>query len=171
MTTTHFIFRQSTSPEQQGSIYMRVTHQRNTQSITLPTKIYSHEWDWEKERSNNKIANQEIEQAQDLVNKIIADLSLQGAYEAKDITLRYRCLTKAHSLESFTNELRKELISQNQARTARSYQTVVGRLCDFCKNPELPLSSITSTLMNDFGRYLFDQGLARNTISSYMRSL
>lgn len=57
MTTTHFIFRESTCQKQQGSICMRITHQRNTQSITLPTKIYSHEWDWEKRRSSNRAVN------------------------------------------------------------------------------------------------------------------
>lgn len=74
-------------------------------------------------------------------------------------------------MQGFTHELGKELLAQNKDRTARAYQTAVARLCDFCNNPELPLSAITSTLMIDFERHLFNEGLGRNTISSYMRSL
>ena len=171
MTTIHFYLQPSLRPNRPGSIHLRITHRRQTRSIALPIKVHPCDWDARSEYSNNESINKQLDEKRLLIGRIITLLSSQGVYTADDIALRYRCLAKGNSLLAFTTELSSIYIRHSQERTARAYLTAARRLCQFCRNKNLLVSQITSSLMVDFERRLQDEGLTGNTISFYMRNL
>lgn len=171
MTTHHFLFRPSVRPSRPGHIHLRITHSRQSRTISLPLKIYPEQWEDAKERSTDEHINQQLDENQALIKRIVTILEQQGDYTVADIALRYRCQSNTDSLVSFTEQLANVYNHRQQNRTARAYLCAASRLVAFCGNKLIRLSDITASLIENFEKSLQNEGLSRNTTSFYMRNL
>ena len=171
MTTIHFIYRPSSRPNYQGSISMRVTRLRQSRTIALSLNISDHEWDRKQKTTTNSAVKKKMKEAEKEIERITTHLAQNGNYTIHDIMMHYKNQAHGDRLLDFVMEISKSYSYQDQGRTARAYRTAATRLCRFCKNKNLLMSQITSSLIISFEKYLLDQGLAHNTISFYMRNL
>lgn len=64
--------------------------------------------------------------------------------------------------------LRKSMTSN---KTNENSRTALRSFMKFCNRDDIPISSITATLIEHYERWLWDKGVTRNTSAAYMRSL
>lgn len=170
MITVHFVFRPSDRMNQQGSISLRITCQREYRQISLPLKTYTHEWDAKNRTTTNPELNKQLSIYQQLAERIAEQLSRQGSCSLDEVALHFRSQL-TNQLIDFSEIVVNYYKKHKQDRTARAYQNAVRRLITFCKCKSLRLIDITAQLIEDFERSLKAEGLAPNTISFYMRNL
>ena len=166
----------------QGSICLRLIHNRRVKSITTPFKLLKEEWN----SKNQQIIHSSLElarsrylrQVEEKLNEqtqaleaIIAILDNQGRYTVDDVLDAYRIQNNSESLEVYTHKLSNNLIRLGQERTARAYRSATESLLTFNKNRGLPLRHINSCLIREYEKYLKETGKSPNTISFYMRNI
>lgn len=165
-----------------GSLYVRVIHRRKTRSVTLPFRLYPNEWDPEKRlilhEGSSLLRQDYLRRAEAAMVEaihqfwlIIERLEEKGEYSAEDIVSRYRGRMDGGAIVPFVDKLCREMESQEQVSSVRSYKTALRRLESFLGKDGMTFSRITPLNMERFEKALYAEGLSRNTVSSYMRSL
>ena len=184
MTSITLIFRPSSCPERtQGSLALRIIHQRRSKTITLKDcSIYSKEWNVAEQMfiypENDSQRSMYLESVENRVNNemnllrsFIFFKEKQGRYTVDEIVNLYRLRKEEGKLLGFTEMLAKEKENNGKKRTARAYRTVSSGLIKYNKGQDIPLSQINKRLIEDFEEYLKKEGKMQNTISYYMRNL
>ena len=183
MTSIKLVLRPSSKGDCQGSLTLRIIHNRKIKNITMPDcRLYSYEWNHNSQTIIYPLNNPDrvthlsgielkIESEKALLSNYIAELEEQGYYNISDILNLYRKKSSLDKLLGYTALLVHELKQQGQERTARAYNTVARRLVTFNKGEDIPLHHINSRLIKSFENYLKDSGKLSNTISYYMRNL
>ena len=183
MTSTCFLLRPSSRPDRPGSLTLRIIHQRQTKSVTLPDyRLYPEEWDRETQSivypandperfSYLKTVEQKLECEIMLIKEYISELAKGGQYSTEDVVSLYLKKSSDDKLLGYTELLALEFDHNGRERTARAYRTVAKGLVDFNKGTDIPLSHINSHLIKSFESFLRSTSKMPNTISYYMRNL
>jgi hypothetical protein len=95
-----------------------------------------------------------------------------NALAADEIANAFRTATAARRMLGVYAALRhEELTAAKQPRTARGYLTATRRFIDFNHGYDISLDVITSEKIVAFQTALLEEGVARTTVSFYMRTL
>ena len=183
MTSINLVLRLSSREgHNQGSLSIRVIHDRHSRMIVSGYRLYPEEWDAERQKiiypSHDPDRTTYLEEAEVKIasniatlNGIISALNKQGRYSVGDVILKYRHKTDEGKLSGYVESMAPELEHANQHRLIRAYRTVASELVKYNKGEDILLSHINSCLVKGFENNLKMRGRQPNTISFYMRNL
>lgn len=183
MSSYSFHFRPSIKEgEQQGSLFLRIIHQRKSLSVTTPLRIYPDEWDARRRTLNlpcgdsprmHYLLDTEDKMNRELrrMEQVIRTLEKQGSYSVEDVARNFRSNKGSNMLSAFVGKLTFDLADGGQERTARAYRTAVAGLTRFNKGKDIRLEHINTMLIRGFEKQMKQDGKSMNTISFYMRNL
>ncbi|MDL2255138.1 site-specific integrase [Parabacteroides sp. OttesenSCG-928-K15] len=183
MASIEFHLRESLFHEEHvGSLFVRIIHKRRIRSVTIPYKLYKHEWD--KKRHCVVLSSADpsriqylkkvitgMEEERSRLLSIMDNLEEKGDFSISEIVEYYKNRKGGCLLKAMTQEIVKELTMYGQERTARAYLTVVNGFLSFVGNENLSVEQVNSVLLKRFERSMRDRGKSMNTISFYMRNL
>lgn len=166
----------------EGSLYIRVIHERKSVTTTTSYRLYPHEWDSKKRSINFSNADsfrlkylQEIEKKicldKEFLNQTIRVLHAQGCYTSEDVLLSYGFKDKANRLSLYMEKQAEKLHTGGQERTAKAYRSAVRSLIKYNGGKDLLLEHINARLIKGYESFLKEEGKSLNTISFYMRNL
>jgi len=78
---------------------------------------------------------------------------------------------KQLSFNEFAQQVISEMLIVKRTGNALIYTTAVNRLINYCDGSEIQFEAITYTLLDEFRSKLIQQGLRKNSIGNYFRSL
>lgn len=183
MTTFKFLLHRSTRGDTyQGSINVRIIHERRVKVTSTRIKLYPHEWDQERQEI---ILPQEESDRYDYLyqmtrklnkfrrefEKTMEQFGKKENYTLSDIAERNPAPLKITTLLGFIEDQAHKLTELDQYRTAAAYRSAGRQLIGFNKGKNLPLKDIDIILIKAFESHLRESGKALNTISYYMRML
>jgi len=183
MTTIQFHLRPSSlGREHEGSLIIRVIHQRKALNITTPFRLYPSEWNqqhhciiYRPEGSSRFLYLSGVEKMmvleKELLNSIISSWEQEGEYTVTDIVNLYRLRKSGVPMLPFVEKLATKLTNEGQFRTARAYRTASRGLALFAGKDRFSLADIRPSLLKQFQDDLMGRGKSMNTISFYMRNL
>ncbi|MEY8590490.1 site-specific integrase [Butyricimonas hominis] len=180
MASIKFKLRTSIKLGKQASLYIQLIHQRRVKTITLPYKLYSHEWEPLNEeiilQNDNmrfnylKEVQQEILKSKQLLHSIIYQLEQRHSFTTNDILSHYNNRQSGNFFPFMQKQI-KELLQRGKNHTARNYQTTLRTFQSFCERSEIYFKDINSNMIKKFENYLKQKNIQPNTISFYMRTL
>ena len=183
MTSINLVLRPSSREgHHQGSLSVRVIHDRSSRAIVSGYRLYPEEWDAERQKiiypSHDPDRTTYLEEAEVKVaasiatlNGIVASFDKHGRYSVGDVIARYRRKTDESKLSGYVESLAPDLERANQHRLIRAYRTVASELVKYNKGEDIPLCHINACLTKGFENDLKMRGRQPNTISFYMRNL
>jgi len=183
MTSIQFHLRPSTrGREFEGSLFIRVIHQRKALSITTSFHLFPSEWD----KSHNKViyrpegvsrflylsgVEKMMVVEKELLSSIISSLEEQAGLSVTDIVRLYRLRKSGVPMLPFVEKLANNLVDHGQYRTARAYRTTSRGLAHFAGKISFTLTDIRPSLLKEFQEDMVGKGKTLNTVSFYMRNL
>lgn len=183
MATLKVKWRPSIVEGRAGTIYYRIIHNRVVRQIKTNYKVFANEWDERRgkiavtdivtERDGLLLSIQErIDRDLQHLNGIIGRLNRADCqYTTDDIVDMFSEQSSELSFLSFMQNVIDQLKSLNKYRTAENYKTTLNSILRFRNNEDLLFDEISSDLMMQYEAYLTSCGIAKNTISFYMRVL
>lgn len=166
----------------EGSLYVRVIHERKSATLTMPYDLYPNEWDQLNRCINFDTAdssrlkylhevNHKIQLDKELLVKIICRLKEQGRYNAEDVLAGYKLKDTENLLSVYMEQQAVKLQSVGQDRTAKAYRSSVKSLMKYNGGKDISLEHINACLIKNYESFLKEDGKSLNTISFYMRNL
>lgn len=183
MCTITFVLRASRRGRDfAGHLFIRLTRNRQSCTVTTPYQVYHNEWDPVRHclvysgcdpvrRRELSHIEEELRREHRLVEDIILRLEEESRCSAAAVGQTYRQSKDRKSLRVFTCRLSRDLQQQGRYRTSKAYMTVCRGFLSFLNKEDISLSGLDSTLLLSFERYLKERSRAANTISYYMRNL
>ena len=182
MATVKVKFRASSVEGKEGTLYYLLIHQRNQRWISTEYHLFPNEWndrlsaviirghddrqahlqliqskiDWEMKRMQRSIHD-----------KVITDIP----YSVDDMAREMRLLLPTQSVFTF---FKLQIIKKGKMQcvgTKNNYINAAKRFMEFRKNEDLTFSQITAGLMEMYQAWLWNRGVAQNTVSFYLRTL
>jgi integrase len=183
MATISFHYRPSkryANPE--GSLFIRIIHNRKNRDIGTNYHIYPNEWDEEKQcirlPDTYSLRMQYLIELDDKIQDDVQKLSTTvilleeyGNYTIDDILRGFQIKPQENKITSYVEKVCNMLVENGQDRTARAYRTATNRLLEYNRYQDLCLDEINSTMIRKYELYLKELGKNMNTISFYMRNL
>lgn len=183
MITIRFRLRHSLRADGLGSLYLRITANRQSRYIRLGVRLYPHEWNIINQQlvfpehdapryalltRYQKLLDDSLSRVTDLIQN--ADNS-NYPLTAEGLADAFR-LREGHCLlYNFTHGQAQKLLQTGKVRTARAYETAVRRLLNWYGNNNLSFNQLDENLIKNFEEALRLENLAPNSISFYMRNL
>lgn len=166
----------------EGSLYIRVIHQRKAVTITMPYRLYPHEWDNKKRCIIfDKADPSRLRYLYQIEHNILLDMEFfaktsrvlyeQGRYTPKDLLLEYKFKDKNNLLRLYAEQQAEKLQAGGQERTANAYRSATRSFIKFNEDDDFLLEQINPYLIKSYESYLKESGKSLNTISFYMRNL
>ena len=158
-----------------GTIFYQVTHRGTTKQIKTEIRLLPDEWDANCELvamgvENKLLTQNRIDGDKLLLKRIIKDLDDSGGvYSASDIVARYNSPGYYVTVLDFMQEQIRSLQRVNRLGTAQNYEKAMRRFAEFLGGAKVQFSAITACVVADYNAFLVKRGLARNSISFYMR--
>ncbi len=162
-------------------LFIRMIHERQSVSISLPYKLYDQEWDAKKQqaivqplsprRNYLEKVNRVIREERRRLYLLIEDMEKRHSYTVKELLESYIGRNKDSYVKIYVDKLCSELCQQGKERTARAYGTVVNKLIRFSGNTDITFEDIDNCLVGYFENDMKREGKSSNTISFYMRNL
>jgi integrase len=183
MATISFHFRPSRKPGfQEGSLFIRVIHDRKMKEITTNYRIFPQEWDFEQHRIlmpdtyTNRVQHlietkDKMHEDMRRLHSAVSILEGRGPFTIEDIVSGFNVRPKDSMASMYVETLCMNLIENGQQRTARAYITAVKRLIEFNNSEDVCLEDINPFMLGNYETHLKDNGKSMNTISFYMRNL
>ena len=175
-------FRQSTVPEQKGSIYFQIIHDRVVRQLATAYKIYPSEWDDKHStiiinaNSTRKRLLQSIHSRIRLdmkrLTKICYRFDIDGiVFTANDIISEFIRYSNDYSLFNFMESIIVKLKRNGKTRTAEIYRATLNSFKNFRQNEDILIDCINADIMEEYEAWLRNRGLIPNSISFYTRVL
>ncbi|MDH6305237.1 integrase [Parabacteroides sp. PH5-13] len=182
MISVKFMLRASSVEGRASRLFVRIISNRTAFNVSTRIQLYPCEWNLDRqmiipqaargERSAHLAwAKAELESDRYFVESTALRLEREGTPDAAKVAAAYRLHKEKICMADYTDKLVERLLKRGQIRTARAYQTVLARFINFSKKPRMTFDAITPLLMKNFESQLSEEGLARNSISFYMRNL
>ncbi len=182
MTTVKIRLRASSLQRKEGSLYFSLVYRGKSAQVTTQYKLYSEEWDEFRQRIilTNMGRDRQllfIQQRMDATRKILhnvieyVETHTCGEYSVADVARLFRDKIKQKSFFAFFDEQIKEIRAERRFGTAGNYQCTRQSFSRFLKGRELSFQEITVELIKAYEQWLKANGIVRNTISFYMRTL
>ena len=184
MATIKMKFRPSSVPEQEGTIFFQVIHNRMTRQVRTSFRLFSHEWNSramcvvcaaagrEREAFLHDLHCRVVGEYRKL-EEIVAGLERKGAgYTADDVLAAYSgCACASYTFFGFMREVIASLKQMGQLRTSETYTAALKSFVRFRDGVDLLFDDFDSVLLGAYEAYLKRRGVSRNTSSFYMRIL
>lgn len=185
MATVKLKFRPSTVADRPGTIVYFITHRRIVRQITTGYKIYSYEWDEERndivrlsQVSPNRLETiksirEKIAWEKKRLDKIIVVLENKGqVFSVDDIVQEYHTLSsdKTTVFEYIKIQIER-LKNAGRERTSETYKQMFMSFMKFRNGEDLHFDMIDENLINRYESHMRAFNLCRNTTSFYMRIL
>lgn len=182
MATVKVIFRNSSSPDQEGTLYYRIIHKRKTRQIHTGNRIFRSEWDSENNtvktgvyRCRNvylaSVRHNLIESLKRLA-RIISVLDKNGCeYDVDEIVDLYHSSDTITGFISFARTVIAEYKYIGKISAAGHCSSALNSFVRFNGESDIGFEEINSNLILKYEQYLKANGLCRNTSSYYMRKL
>lgn len=116
--------------------------------------------------------------------KIILDIPITAIREGKDLVIKVdskgnghissdekECSKDKNKLFAFMSSVIKELSKNGHNRTAETYSSTLRSFKKFRKNKDIAMQDIDRTLIEEYEKFLHDEGVTMNSSSFYMRIL
>ena len=183
--TVKLKFRPSTVADRPGTIVYFITHRRIVRQITTGYKIYSYEWDEERndivmlsQVSPNRLdtiksIREKITWEKKRLDKIIVVLENKGqVFSVDDIVQEYHTLSsdKTTVFEYIKIQIER-LKNAGRERTSETYKQMFMSFMKFRNGEDLHFDMIDENLINRYESHMRAFNLCRNTTSFYMRIL
>ena len=107
-------------------------------------------------------------ETQDIIVKLSRD---DVQYETIKAVKLQQTEKAAPKLLKFVEKLGEEMEEMGRFRTVRAYQTVAHGLVTFCRNKNLTLAEINTTLLKGYEDFMRTEGKSMNTISFHLRNI
>ena len=181
MSTVTVKFRPSKVPGRPGSLVYQIAHNRIVKQIASGIRINGHGENCGcamscliPYREQNSITSSVIRHLEhDLLSfgSIINELDRQaGDYTTQDVIRYFQALRQTSlSVFDFMEATISKLTGMNRLGTARNYRAAMKSFRRFRKGADISLEEIDRDLMEEYQTYLKTAGLARNSVSFYMR--
>lgn len=182
MATYKIIFRPSTAFADEGTLYIRVIHNRKTKQIHTGHRLSRREWDALAQRPKihgnparvkflSKI-HQDLDKAATKISLVITRLEKKGdAFSAAEVVEQYLSAETYGGFISFARVLIEECDRLGKASCAEHYTTTLNSFIRFNRGKEVPFKNFNCSLIKDYEHYLRISGLCPNSSSYYMRKL
>lgn len=182
MASVKIKFRPSSVPDNEGTIYYQIIHERKVRQIQSKYKIMP--WEWDNKRSmvintcNSErkafilTIRERIRRDMERLNKISRKLDEEGMlYTADDIIDRFTSYVESFTLFNYMQTLILKLKRNGKIRTSETYRSALNSFRKFRNNEDLMLDSLNSDIMEDYMNWNQQRGVTLNTISFYTRIL
>lgn len=180
MASVKIKFRPSSIPENPGSIYYQIIHDRIPRQLITAYQIFPNEWD---EKTGAIITKQKtvrtpiinficerIRWDLERLDKIIRHLENDNAvYTADDIIEEFNRLISENSLFNYMQNIITSMQNNGKMRTSETYTTTLRSFKRFRDGKDVALDSLTTKIMEEYQAWLHQSGVSPNTISFYMR--
>ena len=178
MATIKLKFRPSTVQGKAGTLCYQLCHRQENRQITTDMRIFPEWWNETKRELVTVPGNERVltvyrkraEKEMRDIREIIRELDCSGeTYTLSEILNRYRSLP---SESGFLYHMKKEmetLWENGQYGTSRNYRRALNSFSTFLDGNDIPFSSLDSALACRYEAWLWQQRVARNSSSFYMR--
>lgn len=160
------------------SVVVRVIFNKTNTTISTGVRIDEKYWNGNTQQvknlhPNSQILNHTISTVYLKVQKAIHKLrdTNEFSFEALKAELSDKPRVVPVTFYSFSEKIIREMIEVRRTGNAIVYQTAVNRLVDFCNNKNLKFSEIDYAFLEAFKHKLTLDGVKKNTISNYFRSI
>ncbi len=177
MATVKVKLRPSSVEGKAGVIYYQITHNRKTQQITTRLRVQPSDWDADEEKlvqdtPNYSIIQNRIDSDTTLLRRIVLGLDSSGMeYTVEDVINRYKSPQSHILILDYMRTQVEQLRATNRLGTAKNYEKTMCSFGEFLGDIRLPLLALTEQVITDYNTFLVQRGLARNSVSFYMRVL
>ncbi|MCF0218447.1 MAG: site-specific integrase [Muribaculaceae bacterium] len=176
-------FRESTKPDKEGTLFYQVIHERETRRIKSKHRIYACEWEDETEsiivpplgapRYNilSQIASDckwDVQRLND-IEKMLGQS--KTVFSVDDIVTEFERYSDTISVLTFLHQQSERLMALGRVRGSEMLKTTMNRFSQFRGGLDLSFAMLDSDLLQKFEAFLKNEGLMRNTIGFYMRTL
>ena len=180
MATIKLKFRPSTVQGKAGTLCYQLCHRQENRQITTDMRIFPEWWNETKRELVTVPGNERVltayrkraEKEMRDIREIIRELDCSGeTYTLSEILNRYRSLP---SESGFLYHMKKEmetLWENGQYGTSRNYRRALNSFSTFLDGNDIPFSSLDSALACRYEAWLWQQRVAKNSSSFYMRIL
>jgi integrase len=160
-----------------GVIYYQITHNRKTRQITTKLRVHPTDWDGDEckltlSASNRTMIQTRIDSDVAVLSRIVSMLdNCKKGYTVDNIVSHYKLPCSHIAVLDYMRTQVEHLRASNRLGTAQNYKKVMCSFSQFLKEVQLPLSALTESVIADYNAFLIRRGLARNSVSFYMRVL
>lgn len=184
MATVKIKFRASSQPDNAGTLFYQVIHNRVTRQIYTGYRLFPSEWNATESRivippgcdaaRNSYLSSLRDALAANLLrlSGIIARLDKAGSqYRADKVVELYNSPDGDGCFISFATDLISRLVQIGKGQAAAKYTTAINSFRRFRGESDVPIDSMDSGLMLEYEHWLKESGVCKNTVSFYMRNL
>ena len=183
MATVKIKWRPSTIESKAGTIYYQIIHNRVVRQLKTEYKTFADEWnDAEGKLVITHVSSERSTILSSIQERITWDLKRLNAiverfdnrnrtYTADAVMAAFTSQPQTQSFFDFMRRVIAKLKLLNKHRTAENYITTLNSFMQFRGKEDLLLPKVDTDLMMQYEAYLLDRGIAKNTVSFYMRIL
>ena len=180
MATIKLKFRPSTVQGKAGTLCYQLCHRQENRQITTDMRIFPEWWNETKRELVAVPGNERVltayrkraEKEMRDIREIIRELDCSGeTYTLSEILNRYRSLPSESGFLYYMKKEMETLWENGQYGTSRNYRRALNSFSTFLDGNDIPFSSLDSALACRYEAWLWQQRVARNSSSFYMRIL
>ena len=180
MATIKLKFRPSTVQGKAGTLCYQLCHRQENRQITTDMRIFPEWWNETKRELVTVPGNERVltayrkraEKEMRDIREIIRELDCSGeTYTLSEILNRYRSLPSEPGFLYYMKKEMETLWENGQYGTSRNYRRALNSFSTFLDGNDIPFSSLDSALACRYEAWLWQQRVARNSSSFYMRIL
>ena len=180
MATIKLKFRPSTVRGKAGTLCYQLCHRQENRQITTDMRIFPEWWNETKRELVAVPGNERVltayrkraEKEMRDIREIIRELDCSGeTYTLSEILNRYRSLPSESGFLYYMKKEMETLWENGQYGTSRNYRRALNSFSTFLDGNDIPFSSLDSALACRYEAWLWQQKVARNSSSFYMRIL
>ena len=180
MATIKLKFRPSTVQGKAGTLCYQLCHRQENRQITTDMRIFPEWWNETKRELVAVPGNERVltayrkraEKEMRDIREIIRELDCSGeTYTLSEILNRYRSLPSESGFLYYMKKEMETLWENGQYGTSRNYRRALNSFSAFLDGDDIPFSSLDSALACRYESWLWQQKVARNSSSFYMRIL
>ena len=175
-------FRASSVEGKEGTLYYHLIHQRNLRWISTDYHVFPEEWNDKKSaiivsNSNNRQAHLQLIQSKidwemKQMQRIIIGKEADGiSYSIDDIAKEIQQLPPSQSVFAFFQQQIAKKEQMQCVGTKNNYTSAANRFMEFRNHEDLAFGQMTADMMEMYQAWLWNRGIAQNSVSFYLRTL
>ncbi len=175
-------FRPSSNPNQEGTIFYQILHERKQKQYVTDYHIFPNEWDDKKTavRPNINLGRksfllsikERVRWDIERFSKIIRNLDAKGLdYSVNDIIEEFQRYSEECSFFNYMESIIIKLKQNGKIRTSETYSATLRSFKKFRKDEDIMFDCLSSELLEAYEAFLRLRGVSANTSSFYIRIL
>lgn len=166
MPTVKLIFKPSSIPDKEGSVYLRFIHRRKTRFVNTTVRLLPTDWS-----DTLTFLPTQLSEALVAAKKAISECEDMGLpFTVDDVVAKYLTPT-TDGFIAYGNKLCERLQSSGATHRAENYAAAIKRFTTYLKKADISFDTFNADLLGAFENELKKESLTPNTTSFYMRNL